>query len=402
VIGRFAMSAEPARETIARRLRTNEVGIDEAIFREVRASVPDAVVDDPEYESELYGAVVGAIRHCLNVIEVGGEAFVPLPAATIEQARRAARRGVGIEKIVHRVALGERMVRAFAMREAEDLPARDLSLVLGPLDAALDLLVEAVTKAYEEERARLSHGPDGHRLELIERLLAGERPGPTDEAVLGYRLWGWHLGVSGTGGTGTEEALRQIADSEDCSLLIFRRDESVASGWLGGGQRRIDFDDLRRQPAINRCADAAFVVGEPGEGLEGWRRTHEQARLAQSPGIDAHRRLARAADVLPEAILSRDRMAARLLVATYLEPLEGLRGSGGPARETLRAHFANGRSVSAAATALQVARGTVEHRLREVESATGRSLSHEHMTRLEIALRVEEELRHLDGKAAPS
>lgn len=58
--------------------------------------------------------------------------------------------------------------------------------------------------------------------------------------------------------------------------------------------------------------------------------------------------------------------------------------------------------MSAAATALRVARGTVEHRLREVESVTGRSLSHEHMTRLEIALRVEEELRSLDGDPPPS
>jgi sugar diacid utilization regulator len=62
------------------------------------------------------------------------------------------------------------------------------------------------------------------------------------------------------------------------------------------------------------------------------------------------------------------------------------------ARDMLRAFFARDRNVSATASALEIARGTVEHRLKEVEEAIGKPLGHEHMTRLELALRLEGEL----------
>jgi len=385
------MPTELVRLEIGRRLRAGMPEIDEAIFRELRASVPDAVGDDPEYESGLFGAVRDAVDHCIAVIEGGGEGALPLPVATIDQARRAARLGVGVETVVHRVALGERMVHAFATREADDLPARELNLVFDSLGPAIDRLVHGLTEAHQQERERLESGPDGRRLDVIERLLAGEQPGQMDEACLHYSLCGWHVSLIGTG-TGVEDSLRHLAETLGCSLLLFNCSPVMASGWLGGGQRRVDFADIRRQPAIHRRVDGAFVVGEPGEGLDGWRRTYGQAKLALLSGRLRSARLTRAADVLPEAMLSKDRARARLLVSTYLSVLDNQRKNGELARETLRAYFANDRNASATACALGVARGTVENRMREVEKAIGKPLYHEHLTRLELALRLEDEL----------
>jgi hypothetical protein len=389
---------EPTRESIAQGLRANESEIDEAIFRETRASVPDPVGDDPDYESGLYAAVAEAVDHCISVIEAGeaGAGLVPLPAATIGQARRAARRGVGIETVIHRVALGERMVKAFATTEADDLPARDLNRVLGSLGPAIDRLLHALTEEHRRERELREGRPDARRDEVIEQLLAGERPGPADEAILGYALGGWHLGLVGAG-RDVEDSLRHLAETLGCWLLLFHSDTATTSGWLGGGRRRLDLSVVRRQPALSRGADVAFAVGEPGEGITGWRHTHKQARLALLTGRRRSRRLICAADVLPEAILSRDRASARLLVATYLAPLEKLRRNGELARETLWAFFEHDRKVSATTEALDIARGTVEHRLREVEGAIGKPLDHEHLTHLELALKLEAELAHGDG-----
>jgi hypothetical protein len=399
--GEAAMPTELVRLTIGTRLRAGMPEIDEAIFRELRASVPDAVGNDPEYESGLFGAVREAVAHCIGVIEGGTEDPLPLPPATVDQARRAARHGVGIETVVHRVALGERMVQAFASREADDLPARELSLIFSSLGPAVDRLVHGLTEAHQQERERLESGLDGHRLELIDRLLAGEAPGPTDDAALRYSLCGWHIHLIGTG-PGVEDVLRHLAETLGCSMLFHHRGAATASAWLGGGSRRLDFADVRRQPAIRESGDVTFVVGDPGEGLEGWRRTHEQARLALLPGRSRGRKLTLAADVLPEAMLSTDRARAKLLVSTYLSALDGLRRNGEPARETLRAYFANDRNVSATACSLGVARGTVENRVREVEKAIGKPLYHEHLTRLELGLRLEDELAaSATGTASP-
>jgi hypothetical protein len=310
---------------------------------------------------------------------------------TVDQARRAARLGVGVETVIHRVALGERMVHAFATREAGDLPARELNLVFDSLGPAIDRLMRALTEAHQQERERLESGPEGRRLHLIERLLAGGQPDRNAEATLNYPLRGWHLSLIGTG-AGGEDALRNLAEDLGCSLLLFHPGAVSASGWLGGGQRRINFTDLRCQPALHPDGDCSFVVGEPGEGLDGWRRTHEQAKVALLTQRSRSSGLTRAADVLPEAILSQDRTVARLLVSTYLSALSDLRENGGVARKTLRAYLGHGRSISATAAALDVARGTVENRLQEIERATGTPLSHEQMTRLELALRVEDEL----------
>jgi hypothetical protein len=400
VIGvRARTTGEPTEPTdlvrveIGRRLRAGMPEIEEAIFHELRAAVPDTIGDDPEYEAGLFGAVSDTVDHCVAVIERGGDGALPLPAQAIDQARRAARLGIGAETVVHRVALGERMVYAFATREADDLPARDLNLVFESLGPAIDHLVTRLTEAHRQERERLESGQEGRRVELIKRLLAGARPDQFDEATLRYSLAGWHVSLIGTG-AGGEDALRSLAETLGCSLLLFHRGPLTASGWLGGGRERIDFADVRRQPAVHPNGDGSFVVGEPGEGLDGWRRTHEQAEAALLAGRARPQGLTRAAEVLPEAILSKDTAAARLLVSTYLSALDGLRGKGEGARSTLRAFLSHGRSISATAAALDVARGTVENRLGEIERATGVPLSHEQMTRLELALRVEGELAH--------
>jgi DNA-binding PucR family transcriptional regulator len=130
------------------------------------------------------------------------------------------------------------------------------------------------------------------------------------------------------------------------------------------------------------------TVGEPGEGLAGWRFSHRQAKAALPIAERGGEAIVRYAEVALLASVSRDDLLAGSLRQLYLEPLEAARDRGKAARDTLRAYFAAERNVSSTAAALGVDRGTVTNRLRAVEDLIGRPLK-EVATELETALRLE-------------
>jgi DNA-binding PucR family transcriptional regulator len=156
--------------------------------------------------------------------------------------------------------------------------------------------------------------------------------------------------------------------------------------WLGS-QRKPSPTDLER--ALSGSTPASLALGEPRQGLDGWRQTHQEAQAALLVARRRpHEEVTRCADVPLEAALLLNGALATLLVETYLAPLNSMRGGGQTARETLRAYFQYGRNVSSTAFALGVARRTVENRLRQIELRLGRPLQ-TCLTALEVALRLE-------------
>jgi DNA-binding PucR family transcriptional regulator len=134
--------------------------------------------------------------------------------------------------------------------------------------------------------------------------------------------------------------------------------------------------------------DRVFVaVGEPGEGIGGWRFSHRQAKAALPITESSGQTTLRYADVILTASILRDDLVAASLRQLYMVPLEGMRDGGRGARETLRAYFAAERNVSSTAAALGVDRRTVTNRIRAIERLFGRPLA-EFATDLEIALRL--------------
>jgi DNA-binding PucR family transcriptional regulator len=131
------------------------------------------------------------------------------------------------------------------------------------------------------------------------------------------------------------------------------------------------------------------TVGEPGEGLAGWRFSHRQAKAALPIAERRGQSILRYADVAVLASLLRDDLLATSLRRIYLEPLERARDGGEAARETLRAYFAAERNVSSTAAALGVDRRTVTNRIRAIEDLFDRPLR-EVSTELETALRLDD------------
>ncbi|HET7510349.1 MAG TPA: helix-turn-helix domain-containing protein, partial [Solirubrobacterales bacterium] len=131
------------------------------------------------------------------------------------------------------------------------------------------------------------------------------------------------------------------------------------------------------------------AVGEPGEGLAGWRFSHFQAKAALPIAERTGQPVVRYAEVALLAAVARDDLAETSLRQLYLAPLERARDGGKIARETLRAYFAAERNISSTAAALGVDRATVRNRLRAVEDLLGRPLQGS-MPDLEIALQLDD------------
>jgi DNA-binding PucR family transcriptional regulator len=218
---------------------------------------------------------------------------------------------------------------------------------------------------------------------LVKALLAGEL---VDSSELDYDLDAHHLGLMAKG-EGAPEVMGALAERLDRRLLaVCREEEPVWACWLGGGRPVESSEAIRALDELR--FDRVFVtVGEPGEGLAGWRLSHRQAKAALPIAERRGQAGLRYADVILSVSILRDDLVAASLRQLYLEPLEATRDGGAVARETLRAYFAAERNVSSTAAALGVDRRTVTNRIRAIEDLYGRPLS-DYATDLEIALRL--------------
>jgi DNA-binding PucR family transcriptional regulator len=159
--------------------------------------------------------------------------------------------------------------------------------------------------------------------------------------------------------------------------------------WLG---RSAPYGARELQGLSQALARSGLRVagGEPWPGIDGLRRTHEEASMAASvqralgPGVEA---VLWYRDVRLEALLLADESRARRFVIEELGPLAGSDPRLARIRETLLVSLSTGTHVGAAAL-LGVHENTVRNRIRQAEemlpgAMTGRR------TELQVALRLE-------------
>ncbi|MGN6372273.1 MAG: PucR family transcriptional regulator [Solirubrobacteraceae bacterium] len=396
--------------TVARRLRERGAEIEQAIFVRVRELVSDSSDDnDAEYLSGLRSAVAAAIEFGLSGLEQGLGHPASIPAETLMQARLAARSGVSLDAVLRRYLVGHALLWDYVMEEADRAalagPGSGLREMLRIQAVLLDRIVAGVAREHLAELRRAGRSREQRLLEDVRMLLAGECAQST---VLGYRLQAEHLAVI-VKGPNCRDALRELAHRLDRELLSVPRDDETVWGWLGG-REALRMGDVEaavvvvagtsagggtRQQAGEATSSAErrsspwalrFAVGEPMQGLEGWRFTHRQAQAALLVALRQSQTLTRYADVALLAAALNDDLLYSSLCAMYLAPLQDMRH--GPALcETLGAYLAAERNVSATAAALGVARNTVDNRLRMIEERLGRSLQRS-PAELEVALRL--------------
>jgi hypothetical protein len=390
-------SLDEARAIVCARLQARRPEIEQAILARAYAVSDPALADDPAYVQGLRVAVSAALGYGFSAIERGERRSGPIPTALFAQARQAARNAVGLDTVLRRYFAGYTLLGDFLMREAEGdrlLRGAALQCVQRDLAAQFDRLVVAVTDEYtrEEEEQGGARSHQQRRLECVRRLLAGEL---IETAELAYELDAWHLGAIAAG-PGAEAALRHLAAALDRRLLLVRRDEVTVWAWLGGG-RRVATAEVASLASSSRLEAVSLAIGEPGDGLAGWRLTHQQARAALPIALRDPQPCVRYADVALLASILQDSLLATSLRQLYLSPLAEERDGGAALRQTLRAYFACERNSASAAASVGVTRQTVNNRLRVIEERIGRPLN-ACASELEAALRIEE---LAEGTAAP-
>jgi hypothetical protein len=370
------------------RLRARLPEITEAIIARVRDAVPDPARDeDPEYAVGLRAAVVAAIDFVLVGIAHGNGRQAPIPAAVVAQAQRAARERVSVGAVLRRYIAGSARLEDFVVQEANHSGGQGHGTLLGEAlrtQAVLfDRLSASIEAEYMDESARAKRSREQHRAELVQELLAGR---PIEAAELGYELNAWHLGLVATGASAAQ-LIKALAVRLDRELLSVMHSEGLVWAWLGGPDRPATAD-IDGALSSSRYPKASLAFGEPAEGPDGWRMTHQQALAALLVARRAPQRLTRYADVALPALALQVEVMARSLIDTYLVPLDSPPNGASVLRETLRVYLTVERSISSTAAALTVSRNTVEKRLRTIEKRLGRHLP-TCLAELEVALRLE-------------
>ncbi|HEY6730644.1 MAG TPA: helix-turn-helix domain-containing protein [Solirubrobacterales bacterium] len=356
---------------LAGRLRERLPEIEQAILTRAYAVSDPSLAGDPDYVTGLRTAVSAAVGYALAAMVNRGR-HEAIPATLLEQARHAARAGVPLDTVLRRYIAGYTLLGDFIVEEIErdgSLRPVDLQRLLRAEAALLDRVITAIADEYTAEVQRRSRSSERRRVEAVEKLLDSEL---VDTTPLDYDLDGWHIAAL-VSGPAAEPALRQLARDLDRRLLLISHDETTTWAWFGG-RRRIECSDLARR-AERTWPDGPFLVlGEPGQGLSGWRLTHQQAAAALPVALRRSSKVVRYADVGLLASALQDEVLVRSLKHLYLEPLAEERDGGETLRETLRAYFAAEGNVSSAAAALGVTRQTVTNRLRVAEARIGRGV----------------------------
>ncbi len=136
------------------------------------------------------------------------------------------------------------------------------------------------------------------------------------------------------------------------------------------------------------------AVGEPGDGVDGFRRSHHEAmmarRAAMAAGPDGSRSV-RYRDITVAAMVSGNLDRVRDFVRRELGLLLAGDDEGARLRETLSAFLAASGSHLRASEILGVHRNTVVYRLRRCEELLGGTLT-ERRLQVELALHLVESL----------
>jgi hypothetical protein len=368
---------------IAGRLRARQAEIEETIFSRVDAVSDSTGSDDPAYVAGLRAAVSAAVEYGL-----ADPPWPPQPPPVVlAQVRRAAELGVGLEMVLRRFVAGHGSLVEFIMEEAyRDSHQIDHRVPRHMRKAQEVLLARLTDAAASEHRRALSlvvDSPERRRANLVRGLLDGQH---ADCRGLGYELDGvWHLGMIATG-VGVREALSKLRMHLGCELLLVPGQQGGSWAWLASA--RSD-----RLSEIGRLSGrlpmgVAVAIGEPRQGLGGWRVTHEEAKSALPVAVCRGEGVTRCADVLLEAALLKDGHLESLAREVYLSPLDDLlRDSAGVLHETLRVYFASGHNVKVTAARLEVDRRTVWYRLDKVAKRLGFPCEIRR-AELEVALRL--------------
>jgi hypothetical protein len=377
-------AAREARAALASRLRARLPGIERSILTRVKA-LTDQGDDDPSYLIGLWRAGSAAISYAIEGVELGLDRPSTAPSAVTSQARRAARTGISIDIVLRRYALGGKLLEDFIFAEEGDIPAAVIHEVLADQGIEVDRLMARVAAEFEDEVDRLSRSSAERAAIRIAELVDDDSPFAPVDIDFDFDLW--HVGLILRGLHG-ERFARLMADRFGYRSLIAPRDKETVWVWLSN-PREAPVAGVESLLTKEMPPSLAVALGEPRAGMDGWRLSHREARVALQIMLRRPRRLTRGRDVILLAGILRNDTLVRSLIDAYLVPLESNGLGGQSLLDTLRAYFSAGGNAAAAAASLGVTRHTVHRRIKTVEQTLGRPI-HSCYSELVVALEIVE------------
>jgi DNA-binding PucR family transcriptional regulator len=216
-------------------------------------------------------------------------------------------------------------------------------------------------------------------------------------AYLDYDFDLWHVGII-LKGRGAAAAGRLFAERLGFRSLHGEREEELAWIWLGS-RREPSIGDIVRSAYEQIPAPTRVAIGEPRQGLDGWRLSHREAQAAAQVMSRKPARVTRGSDVVLLAAVLNDETLVRSLLDTYLVPIEEIGNRSEVVLDTLRSFLSAGWNAAAASEELGIDRHTIRKRIKRVEKALDQPL-HTCSAELQVALEIAD-LEEEPGQSTP-
>lgn len=373
-----------------------------------------ALVAEPAIVQEVIVSTRANILRFLRAAAEPDAAFDDLlvPAEALDLARVFVRRGIDLEILVHTYRWGQNVALQLWLRRAMELvPAELLPAVLDRaaplLFAYVDGVLAQMGEQVERERSQLRSGTAARREQTVRLLLDGA---PIDiagaSALLAHDLLRTHTAFVVWVDPGTDVA---HGDLELVAAAVGRAGGSRSMLTIAPGRTSLWGWVLSDAPppadALREAAGAAaphprLAVGGTHGGVDGFRRSHEEALGAQALLLagDAHRRFIAHREVEVVALVAGDRRRLQEFVLETLGPLTPADGRHADLAETVRIYLDEGDHAARTAARLGTHRNTVLQRVARAERLLGHPLGERRLA-LAVALEADAHLG-LSGNSA--
>jgi len=338
------------------------------------------------------GTVLRALRYHIAVESVDA------PNAALEHARRLAQQDVTMNALVRSYRLGQGRLSelVFDTVRMTDIPPAARIAVLERFAATLfkyvDRISQQVIAAYEVEHERWLEGQNSIRAVRARELLAGKKAIDVDDATtsIRYPLRWHHLAVviwypdaqaHGDELPRLQRFLSELGDAAGAAAkpLFVAETQVTGWGWLPYKAPAADAVQKMRAFTAGRHDSPSVAIGTTAAGVDGFRRSHNQAQMARSVALSHDQQgptVLAATDpgLSMAALLAGDVGKARDWVTDTLGDLAGNNENDARLRETLRVFLRCGSSYKLAAEQLILHFNTVRYRVGRAVARRGRPI----------------------------
>jgi DNA-binding PucR family transcriptional regulator len=392
-----ASSRSAVRETAEELLpSTPEMGRGMAQY--ISSSIPEIRdIEDDGLRAELVASTEANVSQVLRMLAHGARVDdVAIPHEALDFLRGNVRRGLPLAVVLRSYRLGHAWLWHEWSEALKERVEDSGELAAGQDESSafmfsyVDRISAALVEEFGTEQERMLRSAEQLRADTVKAILTGDAV-DTEAASrrLGYELRRHHVALSVSSGASEVEGLER-AVGEVAAELCAGQPLVVASGaarfdvWCGS------FDPPPTE-ALERYEPPQRVqvaFGKPGEGVAGFRSSHEEAKQAARIGGlvgNAKPAVTSYARVELVSLLASDLPRARAFVGSQLGPLAVAGGTAERLRETVLAFLVSGGSPTHVAEELFVHKNTVAERIKRSEEMLGRRVN-ESPVELEAAL----------------